>query len=88
MPLQPALLGRRGPIAAKADGLQLKAQQTQPVAQAPGRDEFPHIGQVWLPPTTKALEGLQLLAAEAQQAGAQLRAVVPVQIRHRSRGAD
>lgn len=39
-------------------------------------------------PTTKALEGLQLLAAEAQQAGAQLRAVVPVQIRHRSRGAD
>lgn len=39
-------------------------------------------------PTTKALEGLQLLAAEAHQAGAQMRAVVPVQIRHRSRGAD
>lgn len=39
-------------------------------------------------PTTKALEGLQLLAAEAGQAGVQMRAVVPVQIRHRNRGAD
>lgn len=39
-------------------------------------------------PTTKALEGLQLLAAEAQLVGVPLRAVVPVQIRHRSRGAD
>lgn len=39
-------------------------------------------------PTTKALEGLQLLAAEAAQVGTAMRAVIPVQIRHRSRGAD
>lgn len=39
-------------------------------------------------PTTKALEGLQLLAAEAAAVGTQMRAVIPVQVRHRSRGAD
>ena len=44
--LQPFGTAHCWTITAKADGLDLEAQQTQPVAHAPNTDELPHIGQI------------------------------------------
>jgi hypothetical protein len=47
--LQPALAHHRGPVTAKAAGLDLEAQQAQPVPHAPVPDELALAGQVQLP---------------------------------------
>ena len=55
-------------IAAKAECVDLEVEQPQPVAQAPWRDEFTHIGQIQLAARAAPLVEPRAALAQAPQA--------------------